>query len=141
MGSAPRTTDKFAQGAQAARALSQSSQPAMQEPVPVTLITGFLGAGKTTLVNHVLHSDHGFRIAVIVNAEGLGIEKALVQNGVDGRRGGGAHAALFTSQSRIVAYKAPPRLPPRSSPSPPLAAGKPSSRNSSSCRTAASAAP
>lgn len=55
------------------------------EPVPVTLISGFLGAGKTTLVNHVLHADHGLRVAVIINAEGLGIEKALVQDGPEGR--------------------------------------------------------
>lgn len=49
-------------------------------PVPVTLVTGFLGAGKTTLINHVLSSDHGLRVAVVLNSEGLGIEKALVQD-------------------------------------------------------------
>jgi G3E family GTPase len=30
-------------------------------------ITGFLGAGKTTLVNHILSGDHGLKIAVIEN--------------------------------------------------------------------------
>lgn len=30
-------------------------------PTGVTVVTGFLGAGKTTLVNHVLNADHGYR--------------------------------------------------------------------------------
>lgn len=39
--------------------------------VPVTLVTGFLGSGKTTLVNHMLTSDgHGLRIVVIENELG-----------------------------------------------------------------------
>jgi G3E family GTPase len=39
-------------------------------PVPVTLITGFLGAGKTTLVRHILTARHGRRIAVVLNEYG-----------------------------------------------------------------------
>ncbi|CAN0518310.1 unnamed protein product, partial [Scytosiphon promiscuus] len=35
--------------------------------LPVTVITGFLGAGKTTLVNHLLSARHGRRLAVIEN--------------------------------------------------------------------------
>lgn len=47
--------------------------------VPVTVVTGFLGAGKTTLVNHILTADHGKRIAVIENEFGeIGIDDALV---------------------------------------------------------------
>lgn len=43
--------------------------------VPATIITGFLGAGKTTLVRHVLEHAGGRRIAVIVNEFGaLGID-------------------------------------------------------------------
>ena len=38
------------------------------EPIPVTILSGFLGAGKTTLMKHILTSkDHGLKIAVIVN--------------------------------------------------------------------------
>ena len=45
----------------------------------VTVLTGFLGAGKTTLVNHILSTDHGLRIAVIVNEAGeIGIDGDLI---------------------------------------------------------------
>lgn len=46
---------------------------------PVTVLTGFLGAGKTTLVNHILTANHGHRIAVIENEFGdVPIDDALV---------------------------------------------------------------
>ena len=35
--------------------------------VPLTIVTGYLGAGKTTLVNYILKEQHGKRIAVILN--------------------------------------------------------------------------
>jgi len=60
-------------------------------PVGVCVVTGFLGSGKTTLVNYVLKADHGFRIAVVLNDFGaeLGVEKMLVQqDGVDGDNAG-----------------------------------------------------
>jgi G3E family GTPase len=51
------------------------------EPIPVTVLTGFLGAGKTTLLNRLLTEQHGKRIAVIENEFGeIGIDHELVVN-------------------------------------------------------------
>src|SRR5258707_14556455 len=49
--------------------------------VPVTVLTGFLGPGKTTLLNHTLTAEHGKRIAVIENEFGeVGVDQELVIN-------------------------------------------------------------
>jgi G3E family GTPase len=51
----------------------------MQATTPVTVITGFLGSGKTTLMNHVLGQQEGLRIGIVVNEFGeLGIDGALI---------------------------------------------------------------
>jgi G3E family GTPase len=51
----------------------------MTTRIPVTVLTGFLGAGKTTLVNRILTEQHGRRIAVIENEFGeVGVDQALV---------------------------------------------------------------
>ena len=49
--------------------------------VPCTIVTGFLGAGKTTLVRHVLEKAAGRRLAVIVNEFGdVGIDGEILRN-------------------------------------------------------------
>ena len=46
--------------------------PATETPdlIPVTILTGFLRAGKTTLLNRILHEKHGQKNAVIENEFG-----------------------------------------------------------------------
>lgn len=52
--------------------------------LPVTVITGFLGAGKTTFVNHVLSARHGRRLAVIENEFGdVAVDDELLDGGVE----------------------------------------------------------
>ena len=51
--------------------------------IPVTILTGFLGSGKTTLMNHILEDpNHGMRFAIIENEFGeVGVdEKILAEN-------------------------------------------------------------
>ncbi len=54
--------------------------------IPATVITGFLGAGKTTLIRHLLENADGRRIALIINEFGdLGVDKELVNGcGIEG---------------------------------------------------------
>lgn len=48
--------------------------------IPATVITGFLGAGKTTLVRHLLEHSHGRRIALIINEFGdLGVDRDILK--------------------------------------------------------------
>jgi cobalamin biosynthesis protein CobW len=50
------------------------------QKIPTTVITGFLGAGKTTLVRHVLERAQGRRLAIIVNEFGtVGIDGELLR--------------------------------------------------------------
>jgi G3E family GTPase len=54
-----------------------------KDPIPVTVLTGFLGAGKTTLLNHLLSQKHGYRCAIIINEFGaISIDNQLIV-GVD----------------------------------------------------------
>ena len=56
-------------------------------PIPVTVIGGYLGAGKTTLVNAILTGDHGRRLAVIVNDFGdVAIDGDLIDEATGGVR-------------------------------------------------------
>lgn len=58
----------------------------MAGKIPATVITGFLGAGKTTLVQHMLANANGKRIALIINEFGdLGIDGDLLKGcGIEG---------------------------------------------------------
>lgn len=50
------------------------------EKVPVTIVTGFLGAGKTTLIRHLLQNPGGRRLAVLVNEFGdVGVDGDLIR--------------------------------------------------------------
>lgn len=50
--------------------------------IPITLLTGYLGAGKTTLMNHILSNQQGYKVAVIVNDIGeVNIDSTLIQKG------------------------------------------------------------
>ena len=55
------------------------------ERVPCTIVTGFLGAGKTTLIRHVLENAGGRRLALIVNEFGdVGIDGQILEGcGID----------------------------------------------------------
>lgn len=50
--------------------------------IPILLLTGYLGSGKTTLVNHILANKRGIKFAVIVNDIGeVNIDADLIQKG------------------------------------------------------------
>jgi cobalamin biosynthesis protein CobW len=54
------------------------------EKIPVTIITGFLGAGKTTLVRHLMLNPQGRRLAILVNEFGdLGIDGEILKGCAD----------------------------------------------------------
>ena len=65
-----------------------ATQPPAQDPderVPLVIIGGYLGTGKTTLVNHLLREAEGRRIAVLVNDFGeVSIDADLIEGASDG---------------------------------------------------------
>ncbi|MEU7766957.1 CobW family GTP-binding protein [Nocardia sp. NPDC049190] len=56
----------------------------MADRIPVVLVAGFLGSGKTTVLNHLLRNNRGTRIGVVVNDFGaINIDSMLVAGQVD----------------------------------------------------------
>ena len=50
------------------------------QKIPATVVTGFLGAGKTTLIRHMLENANGRRIALIINEFGdLGVDGEILR--------------------------------------------------------------
>lgn len=59
--------------------MQMAQKTSLGQRVPVTVVTGFLGSGKTTLINHILTGQHGKKVAVIVNEFGeIGIDGQLM---------------------------------------------------------------
>ena len=67
----------------------------MAKKVPITLLVGYLGAGKTTLMNHILTNQQGYKVAVIVNDIGeVNVDADLI-----------AKDANITDSSSLVALQ------------------------------------
>ena len=75
----------------------------MRTKIPATVVTGFLGAGKTTLIRSMLENAQGRRIALVVNEFGdLGVDGEILAAAV-------SRAARRTTSSscRMAASAAP----------------------------------
>ena len=56
----------------------------MSKKTPITLLCGYLGAGKTTLMNMILSNQKGYKVAVIVNDIGeINVDESLIAKGAN----------------------------------------------------------
>jgi G3E family GTPase len=59
--------------------MENAKENTVGKAVPVSILTGFLGAGNTTLLHRILNGDHGLRVAVLFNEFGsINIDAELV---------------------------------------------------------------
>jgi G3E family GTPase len=60
----------------------------MTHRIPITLLVGFLGSGKTTLINNILSVDSGKRIAIIENEFGeISLDQEFIKEGIAYKKG------------------------------------------------------
>jgi G3E family GTPase len=89
----------FLVGMVEAEAFTRRLQRTPNRGVPTAVIAGFLGAGKTTLMRHLLTADHGLRVAALVNDfAALDVDAALIAD-VSGDTVSLANGCICCSQS------------------------------------------
>jgi cobalamin biosynthesis protein CobW len=73
----------------------------MKQPIPVTIVTGFLGAGKTTLLRSLIERRQTRRLALLINEFGeVAVDGALVRDAADGD----AHVHIEDFAHGLIAY-------------------------------------
>src|SRR5271166_618733 len=84
----PRNSEAFGRANVARLAPGFAREVGMRQTmtkIPVTIVTGFLGAGKTTLIRHVLENARDRRLALIINEFGdVGVDGTILKScGID----------------------------------------------------------